>query len=238
MSKLSAQELVDKFAAAVVYVAVELPNGDQSVGSAFHVGDGVFITARHVVDGCRILEVANTFGRQPKIGKLIGGPFFHPDPSVDVAAILIQGLECPIIQLGGHLDDWIVDDQFLLNEVVILGFPPIPFARSPVLVASRAEVSAVVDKYTGGHPHFVISAMARGGFSGGPCLTGDGWALGLVTESLVDSSKAVELGYLAVLTVEPIHICLSHHGIIPSTQDIKFGGDHSSVSTDPSDEPF
>lgn len=60
MPSLTPRQLFDRYAAAVAYVAVELPNGDQAIGSAFHVGDGVFVTARHVVEGRKILEIANT----------------------------------------------------------------------------------------------------------------------------------------------------------------------------------
>jgi hypothetical protein len=68
--------------------------------------------------------------------------------------------------------------------------------------------------------------MARGGFSGAPVLfsydeinpTGMTAALGLVTESLSVNGREPELGYTAVLTVEPIFVCLEQHGLLPSCQ--------------------
>jgi hypothetical protein len=191
MPSLSPRELFEKYAPAVAYISVELPNGDQSIGTAFHVGSGVFVTARHVVDGNKILEVANTIrhyvpdesgnttihgvdGRfrsiLPSKGKVTRGPLFHPDETIDIAALIIEGIECPVIPLGSHLDDWINDEAFSLAQVLVMGYPPIPFSKSPTLISSRAEVNAIIDKYTGGHPHFVVSSIARGGFSGGPCL--------------------------------------------------------------------
>jgi hypothetical protein len=44
----------------MAYIAVEHPDGTSGIGSAFHVGEGVFVTARHVVDGLRIREIATT----------------------------------------------------------------------------------------------------------------------------------------------------------------------------------
>ncbi|MGX1118000.1 hypothetical protein RKD37_003363 [Streptomyces ambofaciens] len=44
----------------MAYVEVESPNGDLGIGSAFHVGDGVFLTARHVVEDKRITEICMT----------------------------------------------------------------------------------------------------------------------------------------------------------------------------------
>jgi hypothetical protein len=46
-------------------------------------------------------------------------------------------------------------------------------------------------------------------------LTEHGSALGLVTESLTTSGQPAELGYHAVLTVEPIYNCLFQHDVMP-----------------------
>lgn len=239
MPSLNPRQLFERYAPAVAYVSVELPNGKQSIGSAFHVGDGVFVTARHVVDGNKILEVANTIERyvpdesgntaihgvkgsflaiSPSKGRVVSGPFFHPDDSIDVAALVVEGLECPVIPLGSHLDDWINDEAFSLAQVVVMGYPTIPFSRETTLIASRAEVNAIIDKYIGGHPHFIISSIARGGFSGGPCLIEWGFALGVVTESLVEGDASAESGYMAVISIETVYVCLSHHSILPAEQ--------------------
>jgi hypothetical protein len=46
--------------------------------------------------------------------------------------------------------------------------------------------------------------MARGGFSGGGVLSECDFVLGIVTMSLVRNNAPEELGYLTVLSVEPI----------------------------------
>ena len=124
------------------------------------------------------------------------------------------------------MNNWLGQYELVLHQVLLLGYPPIPFSDHPVLVASAGEVNALIEKYTGGHPHFIVSSMARGGFSGGPALvayneadeqTGTA-ALGLVTESLNRNDQVTELGYTAVLTVEPIYDCLEKHGLLPTCQ--------------------
>ena len=60
MQSRDAQLLLCKYAPAMVYVAVEDDNGIQSIGSAFHVGEGIFITARHVVERQKILDIRST----------------------------------------------------------------------------------------------------------------------------------------------------------------------------------
>lgn len=240
MACLTPRELYETYASSIIYVAVERPDGSQAIGSAFHVGEGVFLTARHVVDGCKILEVANTVSRHvpdpvgkttfadgdgttyrfvpAAKGEVSKGPFFHPVDSIDVAALVVSGIECPAIPLGGHLDDWLNDDAFALAQVVVFGYPPVPQVGEPKLISSRGEVNAVIDKYTGGHPHFLVSTIARGGFSGGPCVVEWNFALGMVTESLVHGDAAPEMGFAAMLSVEPLWECLAHNSLVPAAQ--------------------
>jgi hypothetical protein len=236
---MTPRDLYERYASAVAFVAVKSSDGDHRIGSAFHVGEGVFLTARHVVEGQEVLEIGTTVrqrvedpqgnvtilgrpGRYRSIGptsaRICSGPLYHPNPGVDVAALVTEGFEVPAIPLGSHLDDWLVHEDFVLRRVVVMGYPPIPFAKGPTLIASEAEVNTVVDKYTGGHPSFIVSATARGGFSGGPCLVEWDFALGLVTESLTTNHQAAELGYMAVTSVEPLFVCLQHHGIVPAIQ--------------------
>ena len=70
--------------------------------------------------------------------------------------------------------------------------------------------------------------MARGGFSGAPVLLAynedmgaDGTAaLGMVTETLCANNSTVETGYLAVLTVEPLYVCLEQARLLPDSQQL------------------
>ncbi|HEV2111389.1 MAG TPA: serine protease [Gammaproteobacteria bacterium] len=239
MANKTPRELYKAYAAATAYVAVTDSAGIQHIGSAFHVGGGIFLTARHVVESNNINEIATTMGRYvldpngavtfhddpekyryipPAKGKLIRGPLVHPDPKIDVAALVVEGIDAAVIPLGSHLDDWMGGDEFVLNDVLVLGYPPVPTSTTPTLVATRAEVNAMIDKYTSKHPHFIVSAPARGGFSGGPCLVEFDFALGLVTESLVHNAQPSELGFMSVITVEPLLVCLQHHGIVPEEQ--------------------
>jgi hypothetical protein len=192
---MSLRELYKQYAPAIAYIAVCDKKGDQSIGSAFHVGEGVFVTARHVVENREILEVATTARAQliakaeandepkplheenplvgfdfvePSVVQVAEGPFYHADKSVDVAVFRVHGLDprTPHVPLGTALEIDLEDDSFVLTEAVVLGYPPIPNTNIPRLVAVRAEVNAVVDTRHTSHTHFVVSGMARGGFSG------------------------------------------------------------------------
>jgi len=233
--RYSAKELYTLYGGGVVPVTCVNADGDQGIGTAFHVGDGAFVTARHVVEDKTSCHVEidtyrlRHFGG-PAVEDLASkhispfkhfspikiDPLPHPDPSKDVAVFSIPDLAgLPAIPLGDHLDDWIIDYDFLLDEVLILGFPPIPLSQRNVLFATRAQINAVLDLINVEHVHFIASAMARGGFSGGVVLSEGGFALGVVTTSILKSDLPEELGYLAILTVEPILECLGIHRVLP-----------------------
>jgi len=232
MDTKKARSIYEQFAGAVAYICVENSKGDQNIGSCFHIGEGLFVTARHVVDGVTINSIGTTVcyneyedseTKDVRISKTVyfpsesdsfDKPFYHPDPSVDVAIIRVYNLDAPIVPLGTHLDDWL-GNEFVLTESIIMGYPPIPLSREPTLVCSKAEINAVIDKYFGGHPQFIVSAMARAGFSGGPAISEFGFALGIVIESLVKNSEPTELGYFSIINIEPILVCLGHHKIMP-----------------------
>jgi hypothetical protein len=249
MDSKYARSLFDTYAGAVAFVAVESPDGTAGIGTAFHVGEGVFVTARHVVDGNTIVELATTHGSstdlvgdaaigartfrhdsdgtehpiydcRPRALSVKDGPFFHKDPTVDVAVFRVESVDpyMPWIPLGGHLDDWVGANDFILSEAIVLGYPPISQTTEPILVAARAEVNASVDLRTAPHVHFILSATPRGGFSGGPAILEGEAVLGMVTDSLTENYKPSELGFFAVVSVEPIYVCLAAHKMLPLCQ--------------------
>jgi hypothetical protein len=113
------RDLFQKYAAALAYLEVEDQKGDLHCGSAFHVGEGVFVTARHVLDECTLTKVGSTepvyielTGKDAEEAKdyflanneirpirhvyngemqLASGPYFHPDEQVDVCSIQGEG---------------------------------------------------------------------------------------------------------------------------------------------------
>jgi hypothetical protein len=250
MDSKRAQELFQKYAPGLAYVAVRGQDGNEGIGTAFHVGEGVFVTARHVVEGKTILEVKPTapeiqpitkalpftepakvkyievLGREPgwpvfcDALSILEEPRFHRDPQVDVAVFRTNhpGSALPYLPLGTHLDEWIRNEQFVLSEAVILGYPPIPLTVEPVLVATRAEINCVINTWKSRHSQFILSSMPRGGFSGGAVISEWDFVLGLVTESLVLNGAPSELGFLNVLSIEPILECLGDAKMLPECQ--------------------
>lgn len=222
--------LYQSYKVAMIRITVRTSVGDLSSGAAFHVGDGWLATAAHVVRDGTVEEVVGGRGQKVQIARVI----FHSDDRVDLALLqtdfelshyltkttIVNPPEGFVhtdhIQIGGHLDDWI-GDELVLSKVLLMGFPPVPLSREPVLLAAEGEVNAIVDKYSGPHPHFIISCMGRGGYSGGPVLSEYGFLLGILTESLVMDGKSEELGYSSAISVEPLLTMLHENGIYPAS---------------------
>lgn len=221
--------LYQSYKYSMVRITVRTQLGDLSNGSAFHIGDGWLVTAAHVVNDGKIEEIVSEYCSQYlEIEKII----CHSDERVDLAILktnldlnhyltktTIHGspegfVQTDHIEIGSHLDDWI-GDELVLSKVLLMGYPPVPFSSGPVLLASEGEVNAVVDKYNGPHPHFVISNMGRGGYSGGPVLSEFGFLLGVLTESLVVNNQSEEFGYSSAISVEPLLELLQENGVYP-----------------------
>ncbi|SRR6266446_1148093 len=54
------RKLFDAFAPGLAYISVENADGSPNIGTCFHIGESVFITARHVIEGLKIREIATT----------------------------------------------------------------------------------------------------------------------------------------------------------------------------------
>lgn len=237
------QTLYLRYCNAVAFIEVETRDGVVGGATAYHIGDGIFITARHVLEDRLIRSIQTTtrgyhlddrgkitlgnkkfktakkftnYDRQH--GRVVSGPYLSE--TADVAAVIVEGIDAPTIVFDYHSYPYIFDDdEIILSKVLVLGYPPVAFSDGPRLVAAKAEINTVIDKYTGGPPHFIVSAMARGGFSGGPCLTRNGLSLGMVSESLILNDQSTETGFLTVVSIRPIISLLIEYNIVPRAQE-------------------
>ena len=260
MNSQQARRLYAEHASALAYVDVETPDGDRRIGSAFHVGDGVFVTARHVVEGNKIVEIKitepvavtateyfrdilsvdvsdsyisdyedmirNASGATPLFKhylrslNLTGRPCFLEGSDLDVAVFRVEQIHpsANVVKLGVHWDDWVYRGLWHLSDAIVLGYPPVPMVTTPVLVAARAEINTFVVPSHSRAVHFILSAIPRGGFSGGVAIHESGDALGVVTSELFSQGSTEKLGFFAVLSIEAIVKCLEAHGLLPEVQ--------------------
>jgi hypothetical protein len=97
--------------------------------------------------------------------------------------------------------------------------------NEPRLIAAKAEIHTFVVPRHARAIHFLLSAIPRGGFSGGLALLENGEALGLVTSSFTQDGLPEQTGFFAVLSVEAIVSCLGLNKCYPEVQR----GYHKSV---------
>lgn len=191
-------------AGAIGYVCVESAERGEGCGTAFHIGDGYWITARHVIEDHKILGLGTPMGNvhiseaaQQEFGELIQPQYTstvfagakHPDAKVDIALLLTPGfVPKQTIVLGG--DAVPVAEEILLEPVLLMGFPRIPGAQdqTPALVATTGEVTAVA--MLDGGAHIFVSPIARGGFSGGPVLRSNGDCLGVAVRESFEAERS------------------------------------------------
>ena len=213
--KSAFQETYMRAAGAVAFVAIIDGKGDEGIGSAFHIGQGIFVTARHVIDGVTIKEIATTKSARlseeaggkvapPRRLEIVDGPYFGPD-GLDVAVFRVDLGDAPLpeIAVSQHTDASLGENDLVLSDILVIGYPPIPFKTIPSQVVTLGQINAVVRVRHSPVLHFIASAMARGGFSGGAALDQSGTALALVTESLGQGDMPVETGYMSLLSIEP-----------------------------------
>ncbi len=242
---------------AVVFVEV-LKDGRPDIGTAFHLGGGFFATARHVVDGNKITKIGRSDLSQKTIIGPNGKPtrttsfgafehrdiaryFFHEDNRVDVAIIQLagtiqMGMGYPVQQLQPAVQlskfaDILSEGELLMSEVLVLGFPQIPLATEAHVVAFKGEVSATFANREDKKRHFVVSGMARGGFSGGPVFmlggpiiqnaSGQpaqlaGTVIGIIGHALLGNSNSSasavpELGFMSAVSVETLRETVAYN---------------------------
>jgi S1-C subfamily serine protease len=215
MAGMSAfHETYVRAAGAVAFVAIIDAKGDEGIGSAFHIGDGIFVTARHVIDGVTIKEIATTKSAHlteeaggkvapPRRLEIVDGPYFAPDGfDVAIFRVDLSGTPLPAITVSQHTDYALNENDLVLSDILVIGYPPIPFTTIPTQVVTLGQINAVVRVRHSPALHFIASVMARGGFSGGVALDQSGIALALATESLGQSGMPVETGYMSLLPIE------------------------------------
>ena len=219
-------------AGAIAYISViDEKTGDHGIGTAFHIGEGLFVTAKHVVEGKTIEEVATTKRAitknknkpdydktedytNPQVLSVIDGPKFSSDEdAVDVAVfkVDIKETHLPRLTFDSSTSHDIDDKSFLLDDVLVIGYPPIPFSTMPIQISSLGQVNAVIDVRHSKYAHFIVSSLARGGFSGGPTITEYGKVIGIVTESLVHNNNLTESGFMSILCSEAVILEVQKH---------------------------
>src|SRR5262249_31167149 len=161
---------VDRLKSSVVQIEAAPVNGSGSIGTGFKVGDGLVLTANHVVAGF------GTITATPARGSILRGGVVEHDAKKDLALLSVPGLP-------GTQVTWARESQLQTNQrLLALGYPRGTTPRSPSLTGGQFhglfddEGVALVETDT----------PLDHGNSGGPLFTTCGDVVGVVSFDLVN----------------------------------------------------
>ena len=158
-----------------------------SSGTGFYINRENIVTAAHVVEGCRRMELTDATVLE----------VIRSEPDLDLAVLKVPG-EAAVLFDPGESEVWLEISPELnarLGETVTaLGFPYLGrFGQG--LTVTGGNVSALPGG-TFGDSQIMISAPVQPGNSGGPLLNGDGEVIGVVVARIDDIIVLEETGTL------------------------------------------
>lgn len=145
-----------------------------NIGTGFLVAPDRVATARHIPEELKAFKIATEDGTDLPHRRV----WVPEAPGVDVALIELAA------PAGGITPLRLSDDVGVLDDVVVLGYPPVAGAADAYLLAHKGEVTAVVKRYGGSAADTLISGLLRGGYSGGPVVNTRGHAVAVMAENL------------------------------------------------------
>lgn len=159
----------------VVPIIGKSENGDIHMGSGTLINSDTILTCAHVLAGMRVDETVCIGDKIVEIEKCI----WNQDKerrSPDVGLIKLKSS----VSVG---KDIVFGEGTILNEILTIGYPPVPWMRDAYQISQRGEINAVTIDYNN-FKHFVYSSITRPGNSGGPVFSDKGLLIGMTTEHL------------------------------------------------------
>ena len=174
--------IIPSFGSVTMAITGTPTTQDRAIGSGLVLDERHVLTAGHVVDGMVVDDLLSTSSMAPRAAT-VRVAACHRSNLIDLAVIEVlptedaAGLE-PLPGVGFRDPRW-------GDTTYVFGYPPSPFRdgeNGPNLIVQRGEV--VNPEVTGydRRPHFLYSAIARPGASGGPIVAQDGRVIGMVIE--------------------------------------------------------
>ena len=195
--------VAEKLGPAVRPVVVTTPAGGEDIGTCFLLGNQcTLVTARHVVEEMSRIVIPDHEGNPIKIRQII----VSENPNLDVAIILTDSTL-------SNLPYFRCSESSILDEVLCLGFPPIPGFEAMLISdlatvnseikASNGRMVASSQSYLDHQKYFLINARVKGGNSGGPIVNHQGYVVGILVQASMSSKDLQSLDSLGYGVATP-----------------------------------
>jgi S1-C subfamily serine protease len=149
-------------------------NSDANIGTGFLIRSDRVATARHIPDQLIDFEIATEDGTVlPHRHVLV-----LPGKDIDVAVIELAQPASGIQPMR------LTEEVGVLDDLVVMGYPPVAKTDGPYLLANKGEITATVKRYDKNAADLLISSLLRGGYSGGPAVNHRGNVVGVMAENL------------------------------------------------------
>lgn len=193
-------------------------NGDNDIGTAYYIGDNMFVTAGHCVLDLSRFTLQYQNGNQIRVCEVL----FTDDKSIDLAIIKAdEEIQLTPFMLG---------EPNILDDVLVMGYPPIPGMDAvlisetgsvntfipPVQKASAGQVVAETKSYLPPMDYFLINCRVKGGNSGSPVINKHGLVVGTVVSLVYDSHGGSDGGRYDIMG---FGTCLSSKYILNVQKD-------------------
>lgn len=168
----------------VAHITGTTPAGDAHGASGLLLDQQHVLTAAHVVNDMHLDQVL--YFQEVHEARIL--EVLVNEPQRDVALLRVE--LPPAFASTSRSPGLAFRDPRWADQVLMLGFPPVPMTTRAHLTVQTGEV--VNPHVATGHSGeaFLYSAVARPGNSGGPIVAADGRILGLVTHELSDGATS------------------------------------------------
>lgn len=202
-------EVIDYYRDAIQIIEVVEHNTQKvDVGTGFAIlydhKKQYFITAKHCIPKDSEIRI-NIFLNFPDGYSHPENIFVHVDNYVDIAILEFSDKKLISDKF------FVLESPYILDNILVSGFPPIPGTSDAVLVSSTGEITAMANTYFHKYQQIYVNANVKGGSSGSPIINNYGNVVGIIIESprdIVNNNLQDELRFGTGLTSDLIFALL------------------------------
>lgn len=169
--------LQEKLNANVIHITGKDKNGRIGNGTGFLINSTTVLTCKHVVTDMAPDDHLSILGNEYTFS-------VKASDSRDIALLVLDKA------VEGITSFPIFNSANVLDEVIIMGYPPITGADSDYILSQRGEVNSIIYDYLSRTKNLVLSSITRPGNSGGPVISKAGYIVGMVTQFNVSGESA------------------------------------------------